>query len=89
MGASTFFLTFGASYVFIFLRAFQQRNVAFDNYLAILPTSILMAATEIVVIANIAQRGWHPVLVLTIGLGSGLGALSAAVLHKRVFKRKP
>lgn len=79
--------TFAASFVFVFLKAFQQRNVAFDNYIAILPTSLLMAATEIIVISNIAQRGWSLPLVLTIGMGSGLGAISAALLHKRIFHR--
>lgn len=77
--------TFAASFTFIFLRAFQQRNVAFDNYMAILPTSLLMAATEVVVIANIATMGWHIPLVLAVGLGSGTGALTAAIVHKKVF----
>jgi len=80
--------TFGASFVFIFLRAFQQRNVAFDNYIAILPVSLMMAVVEVFVVANIATQGYHWPLVLTIGLGSGSGALSAALLHKRIFKRK-
>jgi hypothetical protein len=80
--------TFAASFVFIFLRAFQQRNVAFDNYLAIVPTSLLMAATEVIVIANIASRGWHLPLVLAVGFGSGLGAIVAVLTHKRLFRRK-
>lgn len=76
-------LTFVASFVFIFLKAFQQRSVAFDNYVWVVPTSLAMAATEVFVIANIATRGWHVGLVLTIGLGSGLGALGAMLLHRR------
>lgn len=80
--------TFAASFIFIFLRAWQQRNVAFGPFYAILPTSLLMSAVEVFVIANIATQGYHWALVLTIGLGSGAGALCAALLHKRLFKRK-
>lgn len=83
----SYFLAFAASFAFIFLRAFQQRNVAFDNYVWIVPTSLLMASTEFVVVANIAQsQGYNVALVLTIGSGSGLGALCAALLHKRYVK---
>lgn len=81
------FSTFSASFVFIFLRAFQQRNVAFDNYAAIMPTSLLMAATEVVVIVNIATMGWHLPLVLAVGIGSGSGALCAMIAHKRIFNK--
>lgn len=75
--------TFAASFIFIFLKAFQQRNVAFDHYVWIIPTSFLMALAEVYVIANIAARGYSIFLVLSIGLGSGIGALLAAILHKR------
>lgn len=80
-------ITFGASFVFIFLKAAQQRNVAFDHYWWIVPTSMLMAVMEVYVIANIATRGYSWWLVLVIGLGSGLGALTAALLHKRFLSK--
>lgn len=82
-----FLATFAASFVFIFLKAWQQRNVAFDHYWWIVPTSLLMAVVEVYVIANVATRGWHLPLVVAVGLGSGFGALAAALLHKRMFKR--
>lgn len=78
-----YFTVFAASFGFVFLKAFQQRNVAFDNYAWIFPVSLAMAATEVLVVANIAHAGWHIGLVLTIGSGSGLGALGAMLLHKR------
>ena len=84
---SDIILTFLASFVFIWLRAFQQRNVAFDNYGWILPTSLLMAATEVYVIANIAHHGYTLGLVLAMGVGGGLGATLAAIMHKRYIKR--
>lgn len=83
----SYLAVFAASFGFIFLRAFQQRNVTFDNYAAVVPTSLLMAATEVLVIANIAKSGWHLPLVLAVGLGSGFGALCAMLLHKRIFRR--
>lgn len=45
------------SFAFVFLKAFQQRNVAFDNYIWVLPTSYCMAFAEVYVIALIAQQG--------------------------------
>lgn len=80
-------LTGLSSFIFIFLRAFQQRNVAFDRYAAVMPVSLLMAFAEVFVIANIAHRGFDLILVLTIGVGSGAGALCAMRLHKRIFSK--
>ena len=79
-------LAFVASFGFIFLKALQQRNVAFDNYLWVIPTSFAMAAAEVYVISNIARNGYQLLLILTIGGGSGCGALTAMLLHKRFIK---
>ena len=78
----------GAMFVFVFLKALQQRNVAFDNYWWIMPVSLGMAAMEVYVIARIAAGGWHWALVLVIGVGAGLGALSAMVLHRKFVMKK-
>ena len=81
---------FAASFGFVFLKAFQQRSVAFDNYVWVLPTSLAMAATEVYVVANIVQMGgWHLPLVIAIGFGGGTGCLLAMLLHKRFVKREP
>lgn len=80
-------LTFCASFVFIFLKAFQQRNVAFDQYVWIIPTSLLMAAVEFYVIINAVQQGYSFWMILAIGFGSGAGALLAAITHKRMFSK--
>jgi hypothetical protein len=79
-------LVFSASFAFIFLKAFQQRNVAFDNYVWVMPTSFAMALVEIFVIANIARNGWSWLLVGDIGLGSGSGALLAMYIHRTFVK---
>jgi len=84
-------LTFVASFIFIFLKAFQQRNVAFDHYIPVIPTSLAMAAAaaaEVYVIANVVVKGFSFPLVLAVGLGSGIGAVVAMKTHKLIFRRK-
>lgn len=80
----TIALAFGASFIFIFLKAFQQRNVIHDNFGWVFPTSIGMALTEYGVIALIAARGYNVPLVLAAGCGAGTGAMLAMVIHKRL-----
>lgn len=79
----TYAALFLASFVFIFLKAFQQRNVAFDHSKWVLPTSLGMAFVEVFVVAAIAREGFGLMLVGVVGLGSGLGALAAMYVHKR------
>lgn len=89
MGAHDFLAlatTFAACFVNIALRAFQQRNVAFDRYAAVLPTSLCLAVAEVYVIARVASSGFHAPLIVAVGLGSGTGAIFAMWLHKKVFK---
>lgn len=77
------FVVFGAQYVFIGLRALQQRNVAFDNYVAVIPTSVAMATVEVLVISSIARTGWEFSLVSALALGGGFGSLTAMWIHKK------
>lgn len=79
---------FAASLSFVFLKAFQQRNVAFGNYFWVMPTSMAMAATEVLVVASVARFGWDFRLVAAIGLGAGLGAITAMYLHERFVRGK-
>ena len=74
---------FSAQYVFIGLRALQQRNVAFDNYVAVIPTSVAMATVEVLVISSIARTGWTFDLVSALALGGGVGSLTAMWIHRK------
>jgi len=74
---------FAASLIFVFLKAFQQRNVAFDHYRWVIPTSMAMAFTEFYVIALIVKAGYNLPLVGAIGLGAGVGAVAAIHIHGR------
>lgn len=84
---------FVANFVFVFFKAFQQRNVAFMHYKWVMPISLLMAFTELYVISAVALRVinadhyldmWP--LILAVALGGGLGALSSMYLHNRYLK---
>jgi hypothetical protein len=85
---STYLAVAGANFLFIFLKAYQQRNVAFDNYGMVIPTSFGLALTEVYVIAKVAALGFTLPLALTIGAAAGSGALCAMLLHKR-YHTKP
>lgn len=78
---------FLASFVFIFFKAFQQRNVAYAHYPWIVPTSIAMASMEFYIIAAVARNGYSLAVVLTFGSGAGLGAMLATYVHERYLTR--
>jgi len=75
-------------FLFVMLKAFQQKNVAFDHYWPVVPISLAMAATEVYVIASVALLGYNLELVLSIGCGAGCGAITGMLIHKRVFRQQ-
>ena len=80
----TYLLASLASMLYVGLKAFQQLNVAHDNRLSIIPTSLGMAVCEVYVVANVVLKGFDPLLIVCVGLGSGVGCLIAMSLHKRM-----
>ncbi len=76
-----------AAFIFVFLKAFQQRNVAGSHYWPVLPISVLMATAEVYVIATVVRVGYDPALILGVGCGSGTGAMLAMFIHDKVFGR--
>jgi hypothetical protein len=83
----TYALAFAASFVFIFLKAFQQLNVVHRQYLLVVPTSMAMSACEVAVIALVARQGWGWLVFFT-GLGAGLGCTAAMLLHTFTMKKE-
>jgi hypothetical protein len=77
---------FGAMFAYVFVRAFQQRNVAFAHYWWVVPTSLVMAVFDVFIITFVAHQGWSVAIVLANGGGGALGCLSAIYLHKRWVK---
>jgi hypothetical protein len=78
---------FGCSFIFVALKALQQRNVAFDNYIWVVPTSVAMGFVEYGTIILVVKGGYTVPSLLAAGLGAGFGALSAMLLHKRYIKK--
>ena len=80
-----FFITF----IYVFAKAFQQRNVVHNNWLAIPLFSYLMAFLELsglsIGILDIAENGWHRILILGLAQGTGgtIGCWLAMYLHNR------
>ena len=83
-----FAYTFIANFAFIFLKAFQQRNVVHNNYGWVVATSNAMALFEVYVVATVAKHGVEIWLVFALGLGGGTGCLAAMLLHNRFVLRK-
>ena len=81
-------MLFFANFVFIFLKAAQQRNVAHMHYGPVLPLSFILAFTEIYVIYTVVQQGLDWTYILAIGLGGGLGCMSSMYLHERMFRER-
>lgn len=81
-----------AYFVYVFFKAFQQKNVAFNHYKWVMPISYGMAFMEVLVISLVAfqaSKGITPDLIwfaVAIGSGGGLGALTAMWIHNRYVK---
>lgn len=84
----TILSAFFASLAFVFFKAFQQRNVAFDHFTWVMPTSLGMALTEFYVVALVAQHGYSLPLVFAAGCGAGLGAIAAMSTHRRFVGKR-
>ena len=79
-----------AQLMFVFFKAFQQRNVAFLHYWWILPVSFCMSATEVLVLALVAVRAVDADNLLellpfavSLGVGGGIGAIGAMWAHHK------
>jgi hypothetical protein len=81
----TCLLAFLTSFFNIGLRSFQQLNVVGKKYLWILPTSMIMAACEALILLSYVHNGWGWI-VAAIGLGGGLGSITSTYLHGRLTR---
>lgn len=83
---------FITNFIYIFLKAFQQKNVMHDEWKFVLPTSLGMAFCEVFVIGVIAKivsssefDAMHLIInALAIGSGGGLGCMASMYLHGRL-----
>ena len=77
---------FVASFIFVFIKAFQQLNVVGGHYFWVLPTSLAMAGAEATVIIKVATMAtlWA---AIPMGFGGGTGAMLAMYIHKRFISK--
>ena len=75
---------FIVSFIAIFLRGFQQKNVIHSKYTMIAITSYLLALTDVAVVGIIVEHGWNTVLAQ--GSGAALGMLASVYIHNRWVK---
>lgn len=80
-------------FVFVFFKAFQQRNVAFMHYRWIMLVSFAMSTTEVfalglIAIGAVGADHWWQMLpyAFCLGIGGGAGALSAMWTHHRYIR---
>lgn len=83
---TAYIAAFGAAYLYVFLKSFQQISVVNYRYAWIMPVSYGMAATEALIILNVAEYGWGWI-VLAIGTGAGLGAMTGMKIHEKLSKK--
>jgi hypothetical protein len=76
-----------ASFLFIGLKAIQQRQVMRAQYARMPALSIGMAFCEIFIMANVVRSSGDTaglvLLALAIGLGGGMGSIAGTWIHKR------
>lgn len=83
-----------ANFLYIFLKAFQQRNVAYLHYGWALATNFFLVCTEVYVMGSIALAvitgGQLAVLytIIVMTLGGGSGCLLSMYLHSTYIGRK-
>lgn len=76
---------FFATFVYVFMRSYQQMNVVHADYWHILPTSIVMGQLDVLLIAFVVKStGFDEGLALAYGFGGGLGStLATWIQHER------
>mgnify|MGYP001563697929 CR=1 FL=1 len=75
-----FCLTFGS----IGFKVFQQKNVIYDKWWWVPPTSMFIQVCDVAIIVLVIQEGLS--LAAVTGLGAGLGALLAMWIHNKLRK---
>jgi Na+/H+ antiporter NhaC len=77
-----------ASFISVFVKAFQQRNVAFNNYISVPLFSFGMAFTEVYIIINIVNLGASWDVIWKLAVGAALGCWTAMYLHNKLHNRE-
>ncbi len=87
MTLTLFVSIFAVNFVYIMLKAFQQKSVVADKKIFIIPTSVAMSACEVFMVGVIAtlvissQSYWA---FIPAGLGGGVGCLIGMEVFNRL-----
>lgn len=82
-----YFALFSTTLIYVFLRAFQQKNVMHSKYMWMVPVSYGMGFCDVYIITSIAH-GDHVLWMTALAMGTGgtIGSISATYLHNRWTK---
>lgn len=74
------------TFVAVFLKGFQHKNVIANMYGNTFITSYLMAFVDVLLIGLIARATWD--IAFASGTGAAIGMVSAMWLHNHLFAKK-
>lgn len=80
-----YLLSILASFVGVFLKGFQHKNVIGNHVRSVFFTSYLMAIFDVLSVSLIIVGGWP--IALTSGTGAAFGMVAAIKLHDRLFTK--
>ena len=80
-----YLLSIAVSFVAVFLKGFQHKNVIGNHLKAVFGTSYLMAAFDVAAITIIVEGGW--VIAFTSGTGAAFGMVAAIKSHDWLYKK--
>lgn len=73
------------SFLSVFLKGFQHKNVIGGHLKSVFITSYLMAVFDVAIVTLIIQGGW--VIALTSGTGAAFGMVAAIQTHDKIFQK--
>lgn len=79
-----YLLAFALSFVSVFLKGFQHKNVQGEHMKSIFIVSYLMAIFDVLIIGLIAKHGeWN--IAFATGGGAALGMVISIKLHRKIY----
>ncbi len=75
-----------ASFLTVFLKGLQHKNVNGGYYKLVFINTYFMAAAEVLTVTLVVKGGWY--IAITSGIGGSVGMILSMWLHDRFIKRK-
>lgn len=82
----SYILAFLGTFVSVFLKGFQHKNVIANLYINTIITSYFMAFVDVLIVGLIAKSDWT--VAFASGTGAAIGMASSMYIHNRYFARK-